>query len=117
MAYERTHRLVRGEEDARELIARLEESGLNHTRWCRENGIEGHSLYWWRKKLRAQAAGETPQLLEVRVQDLRPEPFVLQPVEAPTYDVVLANGRVLRVRGDFDAHDVHRLLAVLEGAC
>jgi len=117
MAYERTHRLVRGEEDARELLARFDESGLNLTRWCRENGIEGHSLYWWKQKLRCEPAAEVPQLLEVRVQDLRPEPVVLEAVGAPTYDVVLANGRVLRVRGDFEARDVHRLIAVLEARC
>ena len=100
--------LVRNEAHARELMAAWEASGRPLSAWCLENGLAGYSFRYWKERLRATMP-TLPQLVEVRVA----EP-ILEPI---AYDIVLGNGRVVRVGARFDDLAVARLVTVLERAC
>lgn len=104
-------RHVRDDADGAELLRQVTESGLPLHTWCRANGIVPHSLYWYRRKQRRLgAAGLVMALVEVKVKGL----VAATPA---TYDVVLDNGRIVRVGSEFDDDVVLRLVTLLERAC
>ena len=83
--------------------------------YCASQGLPEPNFYAWRRTLAArdlQAArrrrrAPTPSFIPVRVvSDVTPS--------RRSVEVVLANGRVLRVGGDFDPQVVRQLLALLE---
>ena len=92
------------EQEAREVLNALEESGESVASFARSEGLSTKRLYNWRTKLRKQA------FVEVRPASARVQRIVM--IE------VVAGGRLVRVPPDFDATTLLRLLAVLEGdAC
>ncbi len=102
-------RHVRDDADGAALLREVEASGLPLHTWCRRNGVVPHSLYWYRRKHR-RLEGPVTALVEVKVKEL-------VSASPATYEVVLDNGRVVRVRSDFVDDVVLRLVAVLERAC
>lgn len=44
-------RSVRDEAEARELLAAVASGAQPLKSWCHANGVNPHSLYWWRSKL------------------------------------------------------------------
>ena len=94
----------------RRLIERWRRSGRSVRDFCEHNGIAIPSFYAWRRRLQQDA----------------PRPDVSQPSEAVTFlpvhvqpessdqQLVLANGRCLRIPPRFDANALRALLAVLE---
>lgn len=103
-------RHVRDDADGAALLQQVEASGLPLHTWCRQNGVVAHSLYWYRRKQRRLQAAPVTALVEVKVKDL------VRAVPA-TYEVVLDNGRVVRVGSDFEDDVVLRLVGLLERAC
>jgi hypothetical protein len=72
------------------------------------------SFYAWRRRLQQRAA-DTPAVVPVQVvADATPAP-----AQGSALEVVLADGRAVRVAPGFDAATLRRLLAVLEegGPC
>jgi hypothetical protein len=68
-------------------------------------------LYCYRRKQRRlDAAAPATALVEVKVKEL-------VPASRTTYDIVLDNGRVVRVCSDFEDGVVVRLVTLLERAC
>ena len=98
----------------RRLIERWRHSERSVRDFCEHNGIALPSFYAWRRRLQQDAPladvsqpSEAVTFLPVHVQ---PEPSDQQ---APL-ELVLANGRCLRIPPRFDANALRALLAVLE---
>jgi hypothetical protein len=69
--------------------------------------VSAQTIYWWRQKLRADATETKPRFMEVRVAaEPQAKPFAVQ----------LRNGRTVAVWPGFDAEELQRLLATVEGA-
>jgi hypothetical protein len=83
-------------------------SGLSVRDFCAQHGLSSASSYHWRRVL-ARRAAEEPAFVPVQVV------ADVMPVLASALEVVLADGRAVRVAPGFDAAILRRLLAVLQG--
>lgn len=94
------------EEQARQVLARAEREGLSTAELARELKVSAQKLYWWRQRLRADTMETGTRFMEVRVAaESQGKPFGVQ----------LRNGRTVAVWPGFDAEELQRLLATVEG--
>jgi hypothetical protein len=98
----------RKERQWRNWIGEWRASGLSVRAFCDRRGLAIPSFYAWRRTLERRAA-EVPAFVPVQV--------VADgvPAQASALEVVLHDGRAVRVAPGFDAATLRRLLAVLEG--
>jgi hypothetical protein len=85
-------------------------SGLSVQVFCARHDLASASFYRWRRVLERRAA-EGPAFVPVQVVA---ESDVV-PAQASALEVVLVDGRTVRVAPGFDAATLRQLLAVLEG--
>jgi hypothetical protein len=92
----------------RRWIGEWQTSGLSVRVFCDRHGLAIPTFYAWRRTLERRAA-EAPAFVPVQV--------VADgvPAQAGGLEVVLHDGRAVRVMPGFDAATLRRLLAVLEG--
>lgn len=110
----------RSRADWTEEIRRWRESGQSATDYCRERGIHAGTLAGWLSKVRETGGAGTGARVDARsvFVPVRVSPV---PSAAPSsaehgdIEVVLRNGRRVRVRGNFDNGSLARLLMVVEG--
>jgi hypothetical protein len=101
-------RCVKDERDARELLARWEDSGERLGLWAHQNGLSRQSLQWWRARVEgARGAATTIRLAEV----VLPRE---SPAEEAVYRVRMANGREVVVDRRFNSDVLGRLLDVVD---
>src|SRR3954470_19387089 len=91
----------------RQVVARWKRSGLGVPAFCRREGLNQATFYWWRWELKRRDQPK-PAFLPVRVLVEKPEP------PAGGIEVVLANGRCLRVAAGFDPRTLVQLVELLE---
>lgn len=97
----------RKEHEWRRWFAAWQSSGLKVRAFCARHGLSEQGFYAWRRRL-AQRAGERPAFLPVQiVADEAPAP-------GSALELVLANGRTVRVAPGFDPATLRELLTVLE---
>src|SRR5690349_9727080 len=100
-----------------ERVARWEASELSAAEVAAREGILRKRLVWWRWRLQS-----SPRPASVPPLDFVPV-RVVAPAARPSggggpIEIVLPNGRVVRVPAGFDATELERVLAVAsEGAC
>jgi hypothetical protein len=103
---------ARDEQKERQWRRRIDQwrvSGLSVRAFCAQHGLTCASFYTWRRVLERRAA-EQPAFIPVQVvADVTPAG------QAGALEVVLVDGRTVRVAPGFDAATLRRLLAVLEG--
>ena len=92
----------------RRWIAQWRTSGLSVRDFCAHHGLATPSFYAWRRALQ-QRATDTPTVVAVQVV------ADTAPALASALEVVLNDGRTVRVAPGFDAATLRQLLAVLEG--
>jgi hypothetical protein len=92
------------------LVSEQGRSGQTVAAFCRERRLCTSHFFWWKKRLGASSAAK---FLEVKLAAAAPAPST---VGDPRVEVVLKNGRSLRVGPGFDRELVRALAAVLEGA-
>ena len=98
----------------RRAIKRWRQSGLTAQAFCTENGLSQASLYAWQRIL-AQRDAETVPFAQVHLlSDKTNGPCAT--TDNTAFELVLANGRMLRISTDFDAPALRRLLPLLEEA-
>lgn len=90
-------------------LVRWEKSGLTRVEFARREGVNPSTLGWWRSTLRKDEALPEVSFVEVTVPE-RPL------MKSPPIEVVLTNGRTVRVPPAFDAGELARVLAVAESA-
>ena len=98
----------RKERQWRSWICRWRGSGLTMRAFCARHGLATASFYNWRRALERRVA-EEPAFVPVQVV------ADAVPAHATGLEVVLADGRAVRIAPGFDAATLRRLLAVLEG--
>ena len=89
-----------------ELISKQEESGKSIASFCREVGVGHKRFYYWRHRIQEPQRG----FLEVKVSD-----GAELAAEDNWCEVVLANGRRLRVPPGYDMSELQRLVLAVEG--
>jgi transposase len=90
------------------VLGRWRRSGLSVRAFCQVEGVSVPSFYWWRRKLEP-ADHRTPAFLPVHV--------VTEEVKEPATsanEIVLANGRCLRVGPGFDPDTLVKVVDLLE---
>lgn len=90
------------------VLARWRRSGVSVRAFCRAEGVSEPSFYLWRWKLEP-ADHKKPAFLPVHVVTEEPNKFVTRGIE-----IVLTNGRCLRVGPGFDPHTLVTLVDLLE---
>src|SRR5262249_37718247 len=88
-------------------LARWKRSGPSVRAFCRAEGLNQGSLYWWRRGLDGRAQPQ-PAVLPGRSIPQRDKPPAL------SLEVLLANGRSVRVGPGFDPQTLVRVLKLLE---
>jgi transposase-like protein len=99
------------EEDARNALKALHESGKSVSVFAAEHGIDPQRLYSWRRRLGGAE--------RTTFQELMIPPLARQSVtdaESSPFEIVLASGVVIRVPPFFDAAALQRLLEVVRPA-
>ncbi len=95
----------------RQLIQRWQHSGLSVPAFCQRHRLAVPSFYAWRRtlRLRDRLADPAPPVtflpVHVRHDDNTPR---------PSLELVLANGRCLRIPHGYDADQLRQLLLTLE---
>jgi hypothetical protein len=96
------------------LVAAWGQSGLSQVEFCRQEGINGGTFAWWKRRLE-QRAGELskrrgrPPKTSGRFVEVR-----LTGTSSTTYEVVLGRGRSIRVASQFDPQVLSRLISAVE---
>jgi hypothetical protein len=104
----------------RRMLRRFARSGLNIRDFCKGQHLREPSFYHWRPVLAQRDHEAAPpaqvaplSFLPVQIRaDVPTAPVPAAP--APAIEVVLVNGRCLRVPAGFDAELLRRLLVLLE---
>jgi hypothetical protein len=93
-------------------VKRWGKSGLGREEFAKGEGIDAKQLGWWCWKLRTEAAG--PKRVAVRFLPVRVvgEITVTTAVAESPVEVVLGNGRTIRVLSGFDAVTLARVLSI-----
>lgn len=101
-----------------DVVGRWRESGQSVRAFCRAEGLREWTFYFWRRELARrghrvdrQPGLRSPGATFLPVKLVRDEPGGA----APGIEIVLAHGRVVRVRAGFDREALAEVLAVLEG--
>lgn len=106
--------------EAKRVLAAAARSGLSIEAYGRAQGISPQRLYWWRKRLRDQRAERGPSDSTALVAVPKAMSFVELAAEPELHlapiEVVLANGRIVRVPSSFDDGALLRVLSVADGA-
>ena len=105
-----------GVEGAR-LVAEFERSGLERKEFCAAHGLSVPTLDAWRRRVTTSASKE--QMVPVEIvaghAGMRPRrPGVME--RQGHFRIVLGDGLGIEVEPGFDAAELRRLLAVLDGA-
>ena len=93
----------------RRAVAGQSRSGLSVKAWCRKQGLSESSFYWWRREL-ARRTAQTGQaaFVPIRVTEEGPGRADQQ------IEIVLTDGRCVRVTGSVDRQALADVLDVLE---
>lgn len=93
-------------------VTQWKKSGLTAAAFAAEQGLNPGTLYWWSSALQRPAArGAALGFARVVTADLPLSPSV----EPAVLDLVLASGRIVRVRQGFDPALLRALLEAIEG--
>jgi len=93
----------------RRRLARHADSGQTVRAWCRRHGVTEAAFHWWRREVaRRDAQAQPTSFVPVHVTD--------DPTRDgdPTIEIVLADGRRVRVTGTVNRHMLTEVLDVLE---
>ena len=103
---------ARDEQKDRKWQRRIEQwraSGLSVRAFCARHDLATASFYNWRRVLQRRAAEEPAAFVPVQVV------ADAVPTQSGALEVVLTDGRAVRVAPGFDAATLRQLLDVLEG--
>jgi hypothetical protein len=93
----------------RRKVAEFESSGLSRAAFCRRRRVNYHTMTYWVKRLanldEAGSSGAGVSFVEVSL------PSVAAPA---TYEVLLGNGRSIRLGVDFEDEALARLIRAVE---
>lgn len=101
-------------QDWRSHVERYLRGGLSRREYCQRHQLALSKFDYWRRRLRSEgapASSSSSRAVEVIRVDLE----VASAMGSAPLEVVVGNGRLIRVPAGFDAGTLERLLVVLEG--
>ena len=103
----------RSRQEIKRLVAKFETSGLRRSEFCKKHNLALGTLQRGlrRRRMEVEGQSEAKRLVEVKLAGIQHNG------SGPgtcTLDVVLAEGRRIEVRRDFDAETLARLIRTLE---
>jgi transposase len=102
--------------DWAERVGRWQRSGLGAGEFAEREGVNPRRLVWWRWKLRAAPPSPPPPTPEVRFLPVHVVSSASGPSGAGVaLEVVLPNGRVVRVAPGFDPGMLESVLLIASG--
>ena len=103
----------RSRQEIKRLVAEFETSGLRRSEFCQKHDLALGTLQRGlrRRRMEAQGQSEAKRLVEVKLAGIQGNGGG---PGSCTLDVVLAEGRRIEVRRDFDAETLARLIRTLE---
>jgi transposase len=94
----------------RERVRRCRASGLSVREFCAAEGLHESAFYFWRRELaqrdRQRGGNVRPQFVPVHMTS--------EPAASAALEVVLRDGRTVRVGAGFDAEHLRAVVAALE---
>jgi hypothetical protein len=117
------------------LVESWQKSGLTQAEFCRRRGVKAVTFAWWKRKLRGAAERTHQRSSRSSATRRRPEakftevmwPDRVLAGDAPVavtsetrfggYEIVLADGLLIRLPGDFDPEKVSRLIGLVARGC
>ena len=103
------------EREIRALVLEHERNGLSWASIAAREGMAPGTLSWWRSEIRrrdrARGNRSNERFVEVEIAAAT----LSDPLAA--FELVLPDGRVLRIPPGFGVEDLRRLLAMLDGSC
>jgi hypothetical protein len=106
---------LRKEAHWRQLLQRWQRSGLSIRAFCRRQRCSEPSFHAWRRTLAARDRSPTLPLPPVTFVPLPVPPTVLA-ADRPVLELLLVNGRTLRIPAGWPLSGLRELLALLEDA-
>ncbi len=97
-------------------VAQWKRSGLTAEVFAAQQGFNVHTFRGWSSTLQRTTAGEVEAVEAGFVRLVAIESATVPPAEPASLDVVLASGRVVRVRQGFDAALLRDVVAALEAS-
>ena len=94
-----------------ERIARFERGKVDAETFAAGEGVTKRQLMWWRWRVRRDEHA-TPSTTALSFVQLEPS---TAPASGPMLELVVAEGRLIRVPTGFDEETLARLVAVVEG--
>ena len=103
------------------------ESGLTQADYCRQHQLSRAAFGWWKRQLQGKpkARKRSPATEHswhcgsgpVRFVEVQRGPDVNTSANAEVYEVLLSQGRTIRVGHEFDPDVLKRLIATVEASC
>lgn len=98
-------------------VTEWKRSGLTSGAFAARRGLNPRTLLWWSSTLRCPAARNVRRAAEVGfARVMAVDDAAARSVEPAALELVLASGRVVRVRRGFDATALRELLSALEAS-
>lgn len=107
----------RGRAEADRLVSEFEQSGLRRKEFCTARGLSVHSLDAWRRRVTQSGSAEKIVPVEI-IEDRRASMGSMQAgslARNGQFRVVLAQGLWIEIEPGFDAVELRRLIAALDG--
>ena len=92
------------------------QSGLSQVEYCRQKDLSAPALGWWKRQLPRDLWSGSPLVLPEPARGAFVELQIGRGQEA-TYEIVLGQGRSLRLGPRFDLGQVRQLVQVLDQPC
>ncbi len=109
MANGRERRDLKKEAFWRRRLDQQADSGLSVRAWCRKQGLKEAAFYWWRRQLARRKAGQGESgFVPVQVTGDGPRGA------DPQIEIVLSDGRCVRLTGSVNRQTLADVLDVLE---
>ena len=103
------------------------ESGLTQADYCRQRQLSAAAFGWWKRQLQGKPkarkrspASRPPQRgnqTALRFVEVQPGPDISTGSSPAVYEVLLSQGRAIRVGHEFDPDVLKRLIATVEASC
>lgn len=115
---------LKKEEFWRRMLRRQARTGLSVRAWCRKHHLQPSAFYWWRREL-ARRDTEAAETTSAQASTRSPSSPAFVPVRLtedspakadPVIEILLTNGRRVRLWGSAQRSMLAEVLAVLETA-
>jgi len=103
-----------------DLVDEWSRSGQTQAAFCRAHGITYGSFGWWKRRLASVSDGDSALRGSRGRRGCTQKAGAFVEVQVPgsparpTYELILARGRVLRIYDPFDSDSVSRLITAVE---